>query len=93
MNKQIRMKNFKTQRRKKKKKKVQINKILQQKHLVRKNIVKRKTRVLVKKSNNLNQQILKYEVRNPWKKLIIVIVPLQSKQKQSFGKTVHHAGQ
>jgi len=45
------MKIFKTQKRKKKKKKVQINK----KHLVIKNIAKRKTRVLVKKSNNLNQ--------------------------------------
>jgi len=75
MNKQIRMKIFKTQKRKKKKKKVQINKILQQKHLVRKNIAKRKTRVLVKKSNNLNQQIMKYEVRNHWKKPIIVLVP------------------
>jgi hypothetical protein len=59
------MKNFKTQKKEKKKKKVQINKILYKKLLVRRNTAKRKTRVLVKKNSNKNQQILRYTVRNP----------------------------
>lgn len=65
MNNQIRMKTFKTQKIEKKKKKVQINKLLRKKLLVRRNTAKRKTRGLVKKNSNKNQQILRCKVRNP----------------------------
>ena len=65
MNNQIRMKTFKTQKIEKKKKKVQINKLLCKKLLVRRNTAKRKTRGLMKKNSNKNQQILRCKVRNP----------------------------
>jgi hypothetical protein len=65
MNNQIRMKTFKTQKIEKKKKKVQINKLLRKKLLVTRNTAKRKTRGLVKKNSNKNQQILRCKVRNP----------------------------
>ena len=65
MNNQIRMKTFKTQKIEKKKKKVQINKLLCKKLPVRRNTAKRKTRGLVKKNSNKNQQILRCKVRNP----------------------------
>jgi len=65
MNYQIRTKTFKIQKTRKKKKKAQLNKISFKKLLVRRNTAKRKTRVLVKKNSNKNQQILRYAVRNP----------------------------